>query len=340
LISGTLINQETSKAISAELSRSGDTYWLKADGHGAAFAVEISEVSDRLGNIPRKITFSDKSVFETDHNDAVDEMLGVEKGFFAGLFKAENSLKAIVFSVVAVAVLVVGIYRYGLPLAAAGAAWATPDVAVEAVNSGTLATVDRALFGESQLEEKRRAEIQLIFDELVKISGNKQDDFDLQFRDGGRLGANAIALPGGTVVMTDQLVALAETEDEIAGVLAHEIGHVVHRHSLKQIYRVMGIAFMASVVGGDSGQVVEELIGQASLLQTMSYSRGFEAEADSFSVKLMIEAGRDPVAFVTLLERIMEDAGIESERSNWLSTHPGNAERREAVEAEVQQLGN
>ena len=60
------------------------------------------------------------------------------------------------------------------------------------------------------------------------------------------------ALPGGTVILTDQLVALAKNDDEIAGVLAHEIGHVKHRHSLKQLYRVLGIGFMISVIGGDS----------------------------------------------------------------------------------------
>jgi predicted Zn-dependent protease len=162
----------------------------------------------------------------------------------------------------------------------------------------------------------------------------------LEFRDGGRLGANAIALPGGTIILTDQLVALAKSEDEIAGVLAHEIGHVTERHSLRQIYRALGIGFMAAVIIGDTSQLLDNVIAQAAVLDTLSYSRQFERDADAKSVELMTAAGRDPVAFISLLDRIFEKAGVDSDDAGWLSTHPGNENRREEVQKKIDALGN
>jgi predicted Zn-dependent protease len=152
----------------------------------------------------------------------------------------------------------------------------------------------------------------------------------LILRDGGRLDANAFALPGGTIVVTDQLVKLAQSEDEYAGVLAHEIGHVQNRHQLQQIYRLLGISFMIGLIGGDSSQIIDQVIGQAATLQSLAYSREFENDADKRSVEIMVKAGRNPVAFVALLERITKDIP-GTKRTNWLSTHPGNEDRRKSV---------
>ena len=174
----------------------------------------------------------------------------------------------------------------------------------------------------------------------MKLSGETSLPLKLLFRDGGRLGANAIALPGGTIILTDQLVALAEKDDEIAGVLAHEIGHVTGRHSLKQIYRVLGIGFMITIIGGDSGQIVEDVIAQAVAIESLSYSRNFEIDADRQSVAIMVEAGRDPMAFVDLLDRILGQSSKDAKDTDtgWLSTHPGNADRRKEVAAYLESL--
>ena len=158
------------------------------------------------------------------------------------------------------------------------------------------------------------------------------------FRDGGALGANAFALPGGTIVITDQLIELAENDDEIAGVLAHEIAHVQNRHSLQQIYRVLGIGFMIGIIGGDSSQIIDDVVTQAAALQQLAYTREFEEDADRRSVEIMVAAGRDPTAFVDLLDRITGKARAERD-TGWLSTHPGNRDRRKAVTDLARQLG-
>jgi len=327
----------SSASIEAELSGTpGNLQITPADG-SAVRQVSLVQVSDRLGSVPRKITFHDGSVFECDDNDAVDAFLDQGSSFFSRLTRAEGSVKFAVFAVVATVALLSGIYRYGLPAMASGAAAVTPPAVIQIIDAGALDTVDRVLFSPSRLEDKRQAELTAIFTQLVAISGETNPPLKLLYRDGGRIGANAIALPGGTIILTDQLVALAKNDDEIAGVLAHEIGHVELRHSLKQIYRVLGIGFMVSVIGGDSGQIVEDVIGQAVALESLSYTRKFESEADRHSVKVMVEGARDPFAFIDLLERI-GGKSAKKKKTGWLSTHPGNTDRREDVAAFIKAL--
>ncbi len=300
--------------------------------------VQFAELGDRLGNLPRKIYFTDGSVFECPENDAVDLVFGKDKHLSSRLTKLEGSWKFVLAACVATVILIAGIYRYGLPVAANFAAWATPSSAVALIDDGALDTVDRVMFNPSAMGEDDRARYTSLFAELVEASGNDPSNIKLLFRDGGRLGANAVALPGGTVILTDQLAELAENDDEIAGVLAHEIGHVFGRHSLRQIYRALGIGFMVAIVIGDTSQLLDNVVGQLALLDTLSYSRQFETDADSTSVKIMLKAGRDPVAFVDLLDRVFGSIGVDGNEKSWLSTHPGNDNRRENVKKQVERL--
>ena len=322
----------------SELHRKGEVLAVVPVDGGASIEVALAEISDRLASVPTKISFEDGSVFECSDSDQVDEFFGREKHFFSRMTRAEGSLKFVLVALVATVLLLVGLYRYGLPAAANLASRVTPPALIETIDASTLGTVDRALFNPSNLDEARKSELLSLFDELVSHSGQTNPPLRLLFRDGGRLGANAIALPGGTIVLTDQLVGLAESEDEIAGVLAHEIGHVEHQHSLRQIYRGLGVAFMISVIGGDSGQIVEDVIAQAALVDTFSYSRKFEGEADTHSLETMVKAGRDPLAFLDLLERILGTEDAKSDDTSWASTHPGNFKRREDVTRQLEQM--
>lgn len=328
----------TAESFDATLEERGGDLIVTINDTQEETLVVFHELGDRLGSLPRKIAFQDGSVFECPDNDAVDLAFGKGRHFASRLTKAEGSLKFAVIACIATIFLIAGIYRYGLPILATVAAWATPTTMVELIDDGVMDTVDQVLFNPSNMAVQEQEKYRTVFVELLDAAELDQSRFDLLFRDGGRLGANAMALPGGTIIMTDQLAELSEHEDEIAGVLAHEIGHVTERHSLRQIYRALGIGFMIALVIGDTSQLLDNIVGQAALLDTLSYSRQFEADADTESVRIMLRAGRDPVAFVDLLDRIFEDAGIESQESGWLSTHPDNEDRRENVEQQVERL--
>lgn len=310
---------------------------LAIEGEDQPRRPRLQRISERLGGLPRKLTFSDGSLFEAPADAPVDGLLTPPGSFTALRIRMEASWRLAAAAAVVTVALLLGAYRYGLPLAAHAAADMTPATISDLMNDGTLQAIDGNILGPSTLPPARIDEVTRLFEDLrAKAPGGTH--LELLVRDGGRIGANAVALPGGTIIVTDQLIRLARSDDEIAGVLAHEIGHVESRHSLQQIYRALGIAALATLIGGDGGQLVNDAVNQAALLQSFAYSREFEVEADARSVAIMLAAGRDPVAFVDLLDRLTADAPGARE-TGYFSTHPGTSDRRDAVLRAAQALG-
>ncbi|MGM0595197.1 MAG: M48 family metallopeptidase, partial [Pseudomonadota bacterium] len=193
-------------------------------------------VTSRLGNTPRYFTLPDGKKFETRDNDAVDALLRQHQqhGWSAWVHKLESRWHYVMLSLVVVVAFVWGMLQYGLPAAAKGIAHHLPPSVTDSVSDETLSYLDKHLFDPSQLPESTQKRLQTSFS---RISGGLDTGhrFQLQFRKGGKtLGANAFALPSGTIVMTDELVALSNNDEELIAILAHEVGHVVHRHGLRQ----------------------------------------------------------------------------------------------------------
>jgi predicted Zn-dependent protease len=148
------------------------------------------------------------------------------------------------------------------------------------------------------------------------------------------MGANALALPGGIIVITDRMVLLAGSEDEIAAVLAHEIGHVELRHAMKQITQGSAAAAMAAVVTHDASSFTVAVAGLPTILATTRYSRKFETEADEYAFKLLKQHGISPAAFASLMEKLSKDHEKEGKTMSFLSTHPVTTDRiKRALEA-------
>jgi predicted Zn-dependent protease len=139
---------------------------------------------------------------------------------------------------------------------------------------------------------------------------------------------NAYALPGGHVALLRGLLDEAQSPDEVAGVLAHELTHALDRHPMRALVANSGLALLIEVtLGNGTGASV------GFLLTTLSYSRAMEAEADAGAVKLLRRAGIGTEGFATFFER-MEKRGLGS-KLPYLSTHPPDAQRVAAVRAEA-----
>ena len=140
--------------------------------------------------------------------------------------------------------------------------------------------------------------------------------------------ANAVALPGGHIYVFEGLVDKAESADELAGVIAHEIGHVAHRDGTRSILQAAGLSFLFGMLLGDfvgGGAVV---IGARAVLQS-SYSREVESAADRYGVELMGRAGGDPRALGAVLDRI---AGANHPGMEILSDHPDTKARVKLID--------
>lgn len=286
-------------------------------------------ISNRIGSIPRHVTFADGSDFETSDNDGVDALL-LGEGRHGFIHELERFRPRLLLFVGLTVLLLAGIYRYAVPVLVEVAVAVTPPAVTTLMSQSALATLDKALLGPSELPAERQQALRAGYADLVRRSGNANGhDYSLNFRDGGRIGPNAFALPDGTVVLTDQLVALAGNDDElILGVLGHEIGHVDHEHSLRQLYRAAGVTALIMLIGGDIGSGTEDILIQGSALMSLSYSRDAEADADRFSVELMHKAGRDPAAIARFFELLRDKLGDKGE-NDFLSSHPATPQRIE-----------
>ncbi|MCA1403747.1 M48 family metallopeptidase [Ensifer sp. IC3342] len=324
----------SSRSVRSRLAEAGERLTVH-DGAGAELSsgkLSAVEISPRVGAVPRRISFPDGSLFETSDNDAIDRFLARKGRGREGIIHRMERFHPRLIAFVAAAILLGAlIYRFALPALVEVAVAVTPPVVPRVMSASTLEALDRTVLGDSELDEGRRSRILEGFRAIATLSAEGEEYYTLNFRKGGAIGPNAFALPDGTLILTDELVELAGNDMEmIVGVLAHEIGHVELKHSLRQIYRAAGVAALIMLIAGDIGSGAEDVLVQGGGLLSLSYSRSAEAEADRHSVELMLKAGRDPTAiarFFQLIETKLED---HSETSIF-STHPGTPERRKAI---------
>jgi Zn-dependent protease with chaperone function len=308
-----------------------------ADGkvyvHGIAspIAVPLAEIriSERVGNITRRISFPDGGVFETHDNDAVDrarEALGL-KGGSALVHWLESRWQIAIASLVAVVLVSIAFLHWGVPAAANWAAKVMPAEVDQAIGTGTLDVLDSAAFQPSVLSRTRQRELRNRF---VDMTAPLDDGhvYQLEFRHGGFIGANAFALPSGIIVMTDELVDLAKSDDELISVLAHEVGHVRGRHALRQLLQAAGISALAFALLGDVSSISGILSAAPALLHAKN-SRDFEREADAFSKQWLREHDIAESNFDAILCRISGSHGQEDGEDDfdYFSSHPSTTER-------------
>jgi len=147
---------------------------------------------------------------------------------------------------------------------------------------------------------------------------------------------NAFALPGGQIFITYALYSQLENDDQIAGVLGHEIGHVLGRHSSERIAEsdFWQTISQGANVGANAGDLVAG-IGQNTLLTN---GRGDELESDDLGIKFMIDAGYDPYEMIDVME-ILKAAGGSNRVPEFQSTHPDPDNRIEKIRASIKKYG-
>ena len=153
---------------------------------------------------------------------------------------------------------------------------------------------------------------------------------------------NAFAVPGGHLYVYTGLLLVAANEAEVAGILAHEIGHVVGRHSANQLATQYGLGILASLALGENpeevGKMASEWIGSGALAR---FSRDDEREADKFGVKYTIAAGYDPRGLLTFFQKMKKMEGRRrSELDNLLASHPATEERIRRIEKMIAAAGS
>lgn len=146
---------------------------------------------------------------------------------------------------------------------------------------------------------------------------------------------NAFAIPGGHVVLHSGLLLNAESPEEIAGVLAHEIAHVTRRHSMKNMVNALGTYMIIQVLLGDVSGIAGAVANNASFLIGRAHSRDFERDADNVGWEYLMKARIHPKGMVSFFEKLQEEHEAIShveETLSFMSTHPATSERIDYLE--------
>lgn len=217
--------------------------------------------------------------------------------------RAQQSWHWVLASIAALVVVLGAMYAWGVPWAARAALPLIPAGVDAAIGEHALASLDEHLLKPSKLPMAQRQRLRAAFERMLAAQPpGRVPPHKLEFRS-SEIGPNAFALPGGTVVLLDDLVELlGDDEDAIVGVLSHEIGHVRHRHGMRMLVQASAIGVIAGAVFGDFSAL---LAGVPVWLGQAAYSRDAEREADADAAQMLKNAGISPAVMVRFFEKIV-----------------------------------
>lgn len=314
---------KTSRRHRVELEVEGDRAVLRGDVERSAPLGEL-HVSERSVHAQRKVTFPDGAYVEVADTRAFDDLLnstGHEDGLVVRMTQSwKHVLMATLFTV---AILLLT-YFYAIPAGARAIAAALPESAERSIGVGTLDLLDKRLFSQSKLPMVRQQALAQAFARL-KPPVDGAPAYTLLFR-ASKIGPNALALPSGHVIMTDEMVKLVGDDEAVMAVLAHELGHLHERHLMQRVIQSSAIAAISTLMFGDVSAVVANL---PTALIDARYSREVEASADRYAVAMLKANGISTEAMARAFDEMAKlDKGPGM---GYFASHPPSAERARAA---------
>jgi predicted Zn-dependent protease len=308
---------------------------LEITGEGVAARQQRRDVTieSRLGRGPRFIRFADGGRCEVADNAALDEVIATwaPQRAASWLHRMEASWRLVAIAVVVLGALMWAAIHFGLPWAARKVAFMLPAELTTALGDQTLETLDKTMLSPTTLTHERQLALRAQFDAFLKAAGDTAP-YKIEFRALKGQGANAFALPSGTIVISDELVLLAEDDREIVAVLAHECGHVRHRHTLRALLQNSAVVVAFALVTGDASSTAAFGSALPTYLLQTKFSREFEREADADAVEKLRAAGLDPGFLATMLGRLSAQHGEGGPSlPAYARSHPPTADRINAI---------
>ncbi len=301
---------------------------LLSDGTVTGRVPRAGIVADApVPGVPRTLRLPDGASIETVDHAAVEALWPVGGRIARLAYALESRWPAVVASLAAAAACVWLLIAVVLPQAAEPVARRMSPKVDEFLGKHVLSTLDSRIFSPPELPPAEQAAWRAKFYAFVNDEPDA-DRYSLVFRHAGA--PNAFALPDGTIVVTDEMVRIVGSDDELLAVFAHEMGHVRGRHALRLMLQRSGVAVLLTAVAGDAVGVTYLAAVLPSMLLQSGYSREFEAEADDDAFALLKRRGVSPQAFADLLRRLGRAEPSFRDRggvSRYLGSHPATAER-------------
>jgi Zn-dependent protease with chaperone function len=286
-------------------------------------------VAPRVVDAPRWIYLPGGGACVLEDNDAVDAL--ARTGRFAPLLHRLESRPA--WAALALLLVVASIWVLvdrGVPFAAEQVALRISPAAENDLGHHTLASLDRFWMRPTQLTAARRKMLTEEFNAMAAVAPDLPPH-RLVFRSSPAIGPNAFALPGGTIVITDQMVNLAQSDQQVMAVLAHELGHLAHRHAMRRLLQGSATALIIAGVTGDVTSTTSLAASAPIVLIQAKFSRDFEREADRYGIELLRKDNISPRNFALILERLEAANKGRGRVPGFLASHPPTKEREALV---------
>ncbi len=289
------------------------------------YVISDCDIQAQLGGGKRLIDLPDGGRLETDYQQ-LEQCLPNKNGLGRAIHYAETHKGVIAIALVGIVLASVLLLQYGIPLLAKYPPKIIPACVENIFGQQTLNTLDQTqlgYFSPSQLTAERKQAISTALADLCKKTQNCPS-YQLNFRKSEVIGANAFALPGGFMLITDELIDLSKNNDEIVAVLAHELGHVKKRHAMRQALQgtISGLVIIA--ITGDVSTIAA---GLPALMLNMHYSRDLETEADTYALQSLRAACIPSKVFASILLRLETNHGGGSTSPEIVSSHPDTKAR-------------
>ncbi len=304
---------------------------VRGDGVERDEALEALTITPRLARTLRTIVFPDAARLQVPNAACLEAWFPHRNRLEALVDRLERYYQAVALAIVVCLGALVAGYLWGIPWLADRIATHLPARVEAALGDQVLALLDRTDLDVSALEPERQTDLS---DRFATLAAGLPDDahYRVVFRSAPSIGPNAFALPGGTVVVTDELVELFADDRQLDAVVAHELGHQVGRHALRQTLRGSFIAIAAAFFAGDVSSASAVVVAVPTVLLQNRYSRQFEDEADRFAYAHLAAHARSPSWLGSALGQL--DADLPDDASlAWMSSHPATAARIAAADA-------
>ena len=244
-------------------------------------------------------------------------------------------LKTLTILLAIIVILILG-YRYALITFSPAIVKLFPYEWEKQIGKATFDSLNRTLLDETELPTQRVNTLKQRAKNILN-QANVHSYPSIEFMKSDIIGANALALPGGPIIVTDDLVKLLKDDELVLGVIAHEIAHIQERHSLHQIVEIVGLSSLAWLIFGLDEGILEEVALVGINLWGLKKSRDFEKDSDLLALEFLENAGLKKKSFILAIEKLTEHFCSKSKldksdcltgvKSGWLATHPTGAER-------------
>ncbi len=329
-VSGEYFDGKTSARHYASLEQDHGVFKLTWENGEQRIHISNLTFSSRLSNVPRSIRLNTGELFLTNDNEGVDELLrsNGEDLTLTLAHKLESFVPMVVISWLGVVAIAVWFYTFALPDIVATAAQATPPEWEEKFAENVLEQIEtQGLFHTPDwtADEKQEAERVIHMLEGYALDSSLRS---VRIMDSDFFRANALALPGGHIFLTRELIELVESDEQLVAIFLHELGHVTEQHALRMTLQNSILALVIVAVTGDVTSTTDLVVTLPSLLLTLNYSRDFETGADQYAIDRMRELGIDRSHLARALELLSQQSdGSGYSSSKYLSTHPITADR-------------